>query len=114
MTSPKSILHLGLCHYPKVRNKSQKVSRSFQKCVLSLSVMFNSDPSPPGFSVHGIFQARILEWVAIFLLQGIFPTQALNPRLLCLQHWQAGSLPLAPLPGISALKSPVCVHSYFS
>ena len=25
--------------------------------------------SPPGFSVHGIFQARILEWVAIFLLQ---------------------------------------------
>ena len=42
MTSPKSILHLGLCHYPKVRNKSQKVSRSFQKCVLSLSVMSNS------------------------------------------------------------------------
>ena len=27
-----------------------------------------SDPmdcSPPGFSAHGIFQARILEWVAI-------------------------------------------------
>ena len=23
------------------------------------------DYSPPGFSVHGIFQARILEWVAI-------------------------------------------------
>ena len=31
--------------------------------------------SPQGSSVHGIFQARILEWVAIFLLQGIFPTQ---------------------------------------
>ena len=31
-----------------------------------------------------------------FLLQGIFPTQGLNPRLLCLLHWQAGSLPLAP------------------
>ena len=30
------------------------------------------------------------------LLQGIFPTQGLNPRLLCLLHWQAGSLPLAP------------------
>ena len=27
------------------------------------------DCSPPGSSVHGIFQARILEWVAIFLLQ---------------------------------------------
>ena len=23
------------------------------------------DCSPPGFSVHGLFQARILEWVAI-------------------------------------------------
>ena len=31
-----------------------------------------------------------------FLLRGIFPTQGLNPRLLCLQHWQAGSLPLVP------------------
>ena len=33
---------------------------------------------PPGSSVHGIFQARILEWVAIFLLQGIFLTQGMN------------------------------------
>ena len=31
------------------------------------------------------------------LLQGIFPTQGLNPHLLCLLHWQAGSLPLVPL-----------------
>ena len=37
----------------------------------------------PGSSVHGIFQARILEWVEIFPLQGIFPTQGLNP---CLPH----------------------------
>ena len=29
-------------------------------------------------------------------LQGIFPTQGPNLRLLCLLHWQAGSLPLAP------------------
>ena len=28
-----------------------------------------------GFSVQGILQARILEWVCHFLLQGIFPTQ---------------------------------------
>ena len=25
------------------------------------------DSSPPGFSIHGIFQARVLEWVAIAL-----------------------------------------------
>ena len=30
------------------------------------------------------------------LLQGIFPTQGSNQRSLCLLHWQAGSLPLAP------------------
>ena len=35
------------------------------------------------------------------LLQGIFPTQGLNPHLLCLLHWQAGSLPLVP-PGKSS------------
>ena len=47
-------------------------------------------------SVHGILQARILEWIAYALLQGIFPTQGLNPRLLCLLRWQASSLLLAP------------------
>ena len=30
------------------------------------------------------------------LLQGIFPVEGLNPHLSCLQHRQAGSLPLAP------------------
>ena len=33
------------------------------------------DSSPPGSSVHGISQARILEWVALDLLDpGIKPT----------------------------------------
>ena len=31
-----------------------------------------------------------------FLLQGIFPTQGLNPHLLHPLHWQAGSLQLEP------------------
>ena len=31
-------------------------------------------------------------------LQGVFPTQGLNPHLLHLLHWQADSLPLV-LPG---------------
>ena len=43
------------------------------------------DSSPPGFSVYRILQSRTLEWVAI-LLQGIFPTQGLNPHLLSLLH----------------------------
>ena len=34
------------------------------------------------YTVHGILRARILEWVAfLYLLQGIFPTQGLNPGL---------------------------------
>ena len=31
-----------------------------------------------------------------YLLQGIFTTQGSNLYLLCLLHWQAGSLPLVP------------------
>ena len=52
------------------------------------------DCSLPGSSIHAIFQARILE--CHFLLQGIIPTQGWNLCLLCLLHWQADSLPLAP------------------
>ena len=41
------------------------------------------------------------------LLQGLFSTQGLNPRLLCLLHWQVGSLPLAP-PGKTAQHRSQC------
>ena len=37
--------------------------------------------APPGSSIHGILQAGILEWGCHVLLQGIFPTQGLNPGL---------------------------------
>ena len=36
--------------------------------------------SLPGSSIHGIFQAIVLEWIAISF-SGIFPTQGLNPSL---------------------------------
>ena len=39
-----------------------------------VQLFFNSmDCSPPGFSVHGISQARILEWVAISFSRGPSP-----------------------------------------
>ena len=50
------------------------------------------DRSPPGSSVHGVSQARILEWIVISFLQRILLTQGLNRHLL---HWQADSLPLS-------------------
>ena len=45
-------------------------------------------------------------------LQGIFPTQGLNMRLLCLLHWQAASLSLVP-PG-KPTWSRKCTPGYFS
>ena len=45
----------------------------------------------PGFSSCGVFQARILEWFAIFYSRG-----SSQPKD-CL-HWQADSLPLALIP----------------
>ena len=53
--------------------------------------------SLPGSSVHGIFQARKLERVAMPSSRGIFPTQGLNPCFLRLLHWQVASLPLVQL-----------------
>ena len=47
------------------------------------------DCSPPGSSVHGVLQARILEWVAVSYSKGIFLTQGF-PAL------QADSLPSEP------------------
>ena len=131
------------------------------KVIQSCPILCNPmDCSLPGYSVHGILQARILEWVAIssfgdlpdpgikprssslqansllsepsgkpvmsdslqpyglkpsrllcqwdypgkntgvdccFLLQGIFPTQRMNPGLLRLLHWKADSSPLSHL-----------------
>ena len=49
-----------------------------------------------------------------FLLQGIFLSQGLNLHLLCLLHWQAGSLPLAPPRRLKHLiGAQMSYHTYF-
>ena len=50
-----------------------------QSCLILCDSM---DCTIPGSSVHGISQARILEWAAISFSKGIFLTQGSNPRLL--------------------------------
>ena len=58
------------------------------------------DSSLPGSSVHGIFQARILEWVAMSSSRGSFRdrTQSLIPVYLftffspIYPHWNASSI----------------------
>ena len=59
----------------------------FSVLVLSCSVLSDSLQhhelySLPGSFVHGILQARILEWVAISFSRGIFLTQGSNLGLL--------------------------------
>ena len=66
---------------------------SLQSCPALCDSM---DCSPPGSSVHGDSPGKNTEVGCHALLQGIFPTQGLNPCLLCLLHWQVGSLPQAP------------------
>ena len=58
------------------------------------------DCSPTGSSVHGIIQARILEWVAISFSRDI-PNPGSKPKSLASPalagvDWQVGSLPLVP------------------
>ena len=72
-------------------------AKSLQLCPTLCNPM---NYSPPGSSVHGILQERILWWVAMPSSRGIFPIQRSNPCLLCLLHWQADSLPVVP-PGNS-------------
>ena len=67
--------------------------------------------SPPGSSVHVIFQVRKLGFY--FLLQGIFPTQGLKPCLLYLLHWQAdSSYHCATWEAINVLYRSKYVHMY--
>ena len=51
------------------------------KAALSCLTLCN----PRDYTVHGILQARILEWVA-FPFPGDLPTQGLNPGLLYCIH----------------------------
>ena len=62
-------------------------AKSLQSCLTLCDPM---DCSPPGSYVHGILQARILEWVA---MPSWFLTQGSNPNLLCLLHWQVSVWP---------------------
>ena len=63
-------------------------------CVLShLSCLCDPmDHSLPGSSVHGILQARILEWVVISFSRGSSQPKDWT-HVSCLLHCQGGSLP---------------------
>ena len=74
----KAMTNLGLCA---------------QSC---LTLCHRMDCTQPGSSVHGIFQARIPEWVAIsFFRESSGPRD--RTHISCLLHCQANSLRAKPL-----------------
>ena len=91
-------------------------------CVCACVCLTLFDPMdciPPGSSVHGILQARILERVAISSSrESSWLKDWTRVYCLCLLHWQADSLPLEP-PGqpqavTEPLKPYLSVDSYLS
>ena len=57
--------------------------KMFAKCAQACPTLCDPiDCSPTGSSIHMIFQAKILEWIAISSSRGIFLTPGLNPYLL--------------------------------
>ena len=66
----------NLCHH-----SSKSESEVTQSC---LTLCNPTDYSPPGSSIHGIFQARVLQWVA-FSSPGDLPDPGIEPRSPSLQ-----------------------------
>ena len=64
-------------------------TKSLQSC---LTLCDPADSSPPGSSVHGIFQARVLEWgaiafsVLIFLLAILIPACASSSPVFLMMY----------------------------
>ena len=97
---PKSVLFC--CYFFFNRGKSNKslktciweyvCAKSFQLCPTLCNPM---DCSLPGSSVHGILQARILEWAAIPFSRG-FPNPGIEPGSPVLQTDSLSSEPPEP------------------
>ena len=94
--NPTLVLCLHYCSFPLTLSKIFLSPRSFllahkdamccAKLLQSCLTLQSMDHSPPGSSVHGILQARILEWVALLSSRGssnpgIEPTSLMYPAL---------------------------------
>ena len=98
------------CHFllqcMKMKSESE-VTQSY------LTLSDPMDCSPPGYSIHGIFQARVLEWGAIafsdFLSYQVFIPWFISQSL---QHYQLPDGVPRPCVGISDLAK-VWPHSHF-
>ena len=76
------------CHFLLQCMKVKSESEVAQSCSTLSDPM---DRSPPGSSVHGIFQARVLEWGAIAFSQQTKQWDSNSTKSPNLRHSQAGS-----------------------
>ena len=77
-------LSLSLCIFTEIYSHHHYLIPEYLRAKLlqsCLTVCNPMDCSPPGSSVHGILQARILEWVAIPPL-GDLPNSGMEPKSL--------------------------------
>ena len=77
------------CHFLLQCRKVKSESEVAQSCRTLSDPM---DCSPPGSSVHGIFQTRVLEWGAIAFSDMAFPGASDGKESAC----NAGDLALIP------------------
>ena len=89
------------CHFLLQCMKVKSESEVAQSC-LTLSDPMNC--SPPGSSVHGIFQARVLEWGAI-AFSDKYPY---NEQFSVFTR----SLSLFPSPAVCHFTQQICIDSY--
>ena len=91
---------LSLPYSPTLTSRHDYWKKHQHMCMLSRSVMSDSFQShglkPTMFLCSWDFPCKNTGVGCHFLLQGFFPTRGSYPHLLCLLHWQVGSLPLAP------------------
>ena len=62
-------------------------------CICACHVWLFLIPQTAGSSIHGIFQARKLEWVAIFYSRVLFQLRDRTSCLLCLQQADSNTEP---------------------
>ena len=102
-------LHCGRWTYISTSTLAVQHTSTVYTCTCSVAQLCPTlcipvdDYRPPGSCVHGVIQARILEWVAISSCRGSSPPRH-QTHILWLLHWQVDSLPL------SHLGSPYYVH----
>ena len=76
---------MGLTETEDIKKRWKEYAESESEVAQSYPTLCHPmDCSLLGSSVHGIFQARILEWVAISFSRKIFPTQGFIAELIML------------------------------